>query len=58
MERGHDNTPPTGDPHRGEDPTEDPPPEGMATQGNHSEHTQTDAFRFGADAVAGEQKTD
>jgi len=34
-------TPPTGDPHRGEDPAEDPPPEGRATQGTHTEHTQT-----------------
>jgi len=43
MERGHYRwgTPPTGDPHRGEDPTEDPPPEGRATQGNHTEHKQT-----------------
>ena len=32
---------PTGDPNRGEDPTEDPPPEGRATQGTHTEHTQT-----------------
>ena len=32
----------TGDPHRGEGPTEDPPPEGRATQGTHTEHTQTD----------------
>jgi len=32
---------PTGDPHRGEDPIEDPPPEGRATQGTHTEHTQT-----------------
>jgi len=31
----------TGDPHRGEGPTEDPPPEGRATQGTHTEHTQT-----------------
>ena len=41
MERGHDRTPTTGDPRRGEDPTEDPPPEGRATQGTHTEHTQT-----------------
>jgi len=34
-------TPPTGDPHRAEDPAEDPPPEGWATQGTHTEHTQT-----------------
>ena len=34
-------TPPTGDPHRGEDPAEDPPPEGRATQGTHTEHTDT-----------------
>ena len=32
-------TPPTGDPHRGEDPAEDTPPEGRATQGTHTEHT-------------------
>jgi len=38
----------TGVPHRGptqgthtEGPTEDPPPEGRATQGTHTEHTQT-----------------
>jgi len=31
----------TGDPHRGEGPTEDPPPEGRATQGAHTEDTQT-----------------
>jgi len=31
----------TGDPHRAEGPTEDPPPEGRATQGTHTEHTQT-----------------
>jgi len=31
----------TGDPHRGEGPTEDPPPEGRATQGTHTGHTQT-----------------
>jgi len=31
----------TGDPHRGEGPTEDPPPEGRATQGTHTEYTQT-----------------
>jgi len=31
----------TGDPHRGEDPAEDPPPEGRATQGTHTGHTQT-----------------
>jgi len=41
---GHRNTtgertPPTGDPHRGGDPAEDPPPEGRATQGTHTEHT-------------------
>ena len=44
MKRGHDRggAPPTGeDPHRGEDPAEDPPPEGRATQGTHTEHTQT-----------------
>jgi len=29
----------TGDPHRGQGPTEDPPPEGRATQGTHTEHT-------------------
>ena len=34
-------TPPTGDPHRREDPAENPPPEGRATQGTHTEHTQT-----------------
>ena len=34
-------TPPTGDPHRGEDPAEDPPPERRATQGTYTEHTQT-----------------
>jgi len=34
-------TPPTGGPHRGENPAEDPPPEGRATQGTHTEHTQT-----------------
>ena len=33
-------TPPTGDPHRGEDPAEDPPPEGRAKQGTYTEHTQ------------------
>jgi len=33
--------PSTGDPHRGEDPAEDPPPEGRATQGTHTEHTKT-----------------
>ena len=31
----------TGDPHRGEGPAEDPPPEGRATQGTHTEYTQT-----------------
>jgi len=31
----------TGDPHRGEGPTEDPRPEGRATQGTHIEPTQT-----------------
>jgi len=31
----------TGDPHRGEGPSEDPPPEGRATQGTHTEDTQT-----------------
>jgi len=31
----------TGDPHRGEGPTEDPPPEGRVTQGTNTEHTQT-----------------
>jgi len=41
---GSGNTPPTGDPHRGEDPAEEPPPEGRATQGTHTEHTLTDAF--------------
>jgi len=30
-----------GDPHRGEDPAEDPPMEGRFTQGTHTEHTQT-----------------
>ena len=30
---------PTGDPHRWEDPAEYPPPEGRATQGTHTEHT-------------------
>jgi len=34
-------TPPTGDPYRGEDPTEDSPQEERATQGTHTEHTQT-----------------
>ena len=34
-------TPPAGDLHRGKDPAEDPPPEGRATQGTHTEHTQT-----------------
>jgi len=34
-------TPPTGDPHRGEGPAADPPPEGRSTQGTHTEHTQT-----------------
>ena len=34
-------TPPTGDPHRGGDAAEDTPPEGRATQGTHTEHTQT-----------------
>ena len=34
--------PPTGDSHRGEDPAEDPPPEERATQGTHTEHTQTE----------------
>jgi len=34
-------TPPTGDPHRGEVPAKDPPPKGRATQGTHTEHTQT-----------------
>jgi len=38
--REHDRGP-TGDPHSGEDPAEDPPPEGRATQGTHTEHTQT-----------------
>jgi len=32
---------PTGDPHRGR--AEDPPPEGRATQGTHTEHTQTES---------------
>jgi len=31
-------TPPTGDPHRGEDPGEDPPPEGRAGD-THKTHT-------------------
>jgi len=42
---GDTTVPPTGDPHRGEDPTEDPPPEGRATQGTHTEHTQTGGTR-------------
>jgi len=37
--RGED--PATGDPHSGEDPTEDPSLEERATQGTHTEHTQT-----------------
>jgi len=37
-------SPPTGDPHREEDPAEDPPPEGRATQGTYTEHTQTSAM--------------
>jgi len=32
--------PPTGDQHGGEGPAEDPPPEGRATQGTHTEHIQ------------------
>jgi len=41
-------TPPTRDPHRGEDPAEDPPPEGRATQGTHIERTPTRGRRRGA----------
>ena len=37
--RNKGRTSPTGDPHRGEDPAEDPPPEGRATQETHTEHT-------------------
>jgi len=29
------------DPHKGEGPTEDPPPEGRATEGTHTGPTQT-----------------
>jgi len=35
--------PPAGDPHRGEDPAVDPPPEGRATQGTHTEHKPTES---------------
>jgi len=39
-------TPPTGDPHRQEGPTEDSPRKGRGTQGTHTEHTQTFSFLF------------
>jgi len=35
-ETRQERTPPTGDPHRREDPAEDPPAEGRATQGTHT----------------------
>jgi len=44
-------TPPTGDPHRGEDPAEGPPPEGRATQGAHTEHTQTVSLYLDAEVL-------
>jgi len=38
-------SPPTGDPHPGEDLAENPPLEGKATQGTHTKHTQTYSTR-------------
>jgi len=39
----------TGDPHTGDGPTEDPPPEGRAAQGTHTERTQTTEVTPGSD---------
>jgi len=46
-------TPATGDQHRGEGLAEDPPPEGMATQGTHTEHTQTSRIKYSPEANTG-----
>jgi len=48
-------TPPTGDPHKGEDPAEDPPPEGRATQGTHTDHRQTSFIAYNSHHKIGAQ---